>query len=276
MSVSRFSGFICQACGTQFPETRNPPACCPICNDSRQYVPAEGQKWTTHEQLLSSHWNEVRQQEPELWGIGIVPAFAIGQRALLLVTAHGNFLWDCVSLLDDDTIQLVQDLGGLAGIAISHPHYYTTMIEWSRAFDDVPIYLHACDREWVMRPDDAIVFWEENEKKIAPGVTLIRLGGHFPGGTVLHWQEGAERRGAILSGDILQVTPDGFVSFMFSYPNLIPLSARTIMDIKGRLAPWQYDRVYGAWWDRVILKDASQVISRSAERYIRSITDPEA
>jgi glyoxylase-like metal-dependent hydrolase (beta-lactamase superfamily II) len=167
----------------------------------------------------------------------------------------------------------VENLGGLAGIAISHPHYYTAMVEWSRAFNGAPIYLHARDRQRVVRPCDSIVFWEEDLKEIAPGMTLIRLGGHFPGGTVLHWQKGAEGKGAILSGDILQVTPDGFVSFMFSYPNLIPLPARIIRDIQARLAPWNYDRVYGAWWDRAILKDASQIVSKSVARYLDAISD---
>ena len=28
----------------------------------------------------------------------------------------------------------MNELGGIAAIAISHPHYYTSMVEWSRAF----------------------------------------------------------------------------------------------------------------------------------------------
>ena len=38
---------------------------------------------------------------------------------------------------------------GLRAIAISHPHYYTTIVDWSRAFGGVPVYVHADDREWV-------------------------------------------------------------------------------------------------------------------------------
>ena len=36
--------------------------------------------------------------------------------------------------MDDATIARVNELGGIAEIAISHPHYYTSMVEWSRAF----------------------------------------------------------------------------------------------------------------------------------------------
>jgi hypothetical protein len=60
-----------------------------------------------------------------------------------------------------------------------------------------------------MRPDKAIVSWEGETRTLAEGLTLIRCGGHFEGGTVLHWAGGAEGRGALLSGDIIQVVPEG-------------------------------------------------------------------
>jgi glyoxylase-like metal-dependent hydrolase (beta-lactamase superfamily II) len=234
-------------------------------------VPPRGQQWTTLGQLRDGHNNTWRSYEPALLGIGTTPEFAIGQRALLLHTANGNFLWDCVSLLDDATIELVRSLGGLRGIAISHPHYYTTMVEWSRAFGDAPIFLHAADREWVMRPDRAIDFWEGEEKELTPGITLVRCGGHFSGGTILHWRAGAESRGALLTGDILQVTPDGMVSFMYSYPNLTPLPSGVVETIAQKLKPLRYDRIYGAWWERVIASDGQDVVGRSVERYCQAL-----
>src|SRR5215204_1049159 len=79
------------------------------------------------------------------------PAFGIGQRAILAHTPAGNVLWDCLALIDEATVDLLNGLGGVSAIAISHPHYYTTMVEWSRALGGVPIYLHAADRQWVMR-----------------------------------------------------------------------------------------------------------------------------
>ena len=75
----------------------------------------------------------------------------------------------------------------MAAIAISHPHYYSSMVEWSHAFDGAPIYVHAADRPWVMRPDPHIVFWEQETLPLLGGLTLIRCGGHFAGGQVLHW-----------------------------------------------------------------------------------------
>jgi hypothetical protein len=267
--------FLCATCGTQFAASATPPERCPICEDARQFVPASGQEWTTLAHLLACHRNCWKQFEPDLFGIGTTPDFAIGQRALLVRTPAGNILWDCISLIDDATASLVQSLGGLRAIAISHPHYYTTMVEWSRAFGDVPILLHAADREWVMRPDGAIKFWDGEEKVLADGITLLRCGGHFPGGTIMHWRDGAEGRGALLTGDILQVTPDGMVSFMFSYPNQIPLPARAVELIGEKVKPLRYERIYGAWWERVIASDAQEVVRRSVARYL-GLTEIEA
>jgi glyoxylase-like metal-dependent hydrolase (beta-lactamase superfamily II) len=160
-------------------------------------------------------------------------------------------------------VEAVRARGGLDGIAISHCHYYSTMVEWADEFG-CPIYVHADDRAWVMRPDPSIVYWEGEERELAPGLTLLRLGGHFAGGQVLHW---AERR-LLLSGDIVQVIPDrSHVAFMYSYPNLIPLPVETVRTIAAKLEPWEFDTIVGAWWGRVVTRDAKEVVRRSAERY---------
>jgi len=263
--------FICTTCGTQYAEMEQAPPSCPICQDERQYVKKTGQQWTTLEKLRLTNRNSIKFKEPGLIGVGIEPQFAIGQRALFLRTSKANILWDCLSLLDGAVVA-IQAMGGISAIAISHPHYYSSMIEWSRAFGGVPIYLHAADRQWVMRPDKAIVFWEGETRTLAEGLTLIRCGGHFEGGTVLHWADGAGGQGALLTGDIIQVVPDRkHVSFMWSYPNYIPLSASAIERIVKAVEPYPFDRVYGAFWDMVIEADGKAVVKRSAERYLRAI-----
>jgi hypothetical protein len=217
--------------------------------------------------------NALREQEPNLIGIGTEPKFGIGQRALLVRSPAGNVLWDCISLLDDATVNAVRDLGGISAIAISHPHYYSAMIEWSHAFDSVPIYLHEADRRWVLRPDPAIRFWSGATMEIADGLTLIHTGGHFDGFQVLHWREGAGGQGVLLSGDQPQVCPDPkWVSFMWSYPNYIPLSASKIEVITRILEPWPFDRLYGAFWPSIVPADAKAIVARSASRYLRHLS----
>jgi hypothetical protein len=264
--------FICATCGSQFTPSQAPPPSCPICEDERQYVPPGGQKWTTLDELAPRHFNCYQQYEPGLIGVGTVPEFAIGQRALILRAADGNVLWDCISFIDAATIELVKGLGGLAAIAISHPHYYSTMVEWSRAFGGIPIYLPAADRQWIMRPDPVIKLWEGDTLQLAPGIMLIRCGGHFAGGTVLHWAGGGQGRGALLSGDIVQLIPDRrHVSFMRSYPNLIPLSAPAVARIGAILEPFSFDVIYGAWFDRVIPRGGKEAVKRSIARYIAMV-----
>jgi len=263
--------WICVTCGTQYPESVAAPERCPICDDERQYLGWEGQRWTTPAELFLSHWNEVRPEEPGLFGIGTTPAFAIGQRALLVQSPGGNLLFDCVSLLDRATVAWVKALGGLRAIAVSHPHYYSAMADWARALG-VPIYLHEAERRWVMRPDPAIEFWSGETLALWDDLTLVRLGGHFAGGQVLHWPAGAEGRGALLTGDVIQVVQDRrWVSFMYSYPNLIPLPAAVVRRIADTVAGYRFDRIYGAWWGKVVRGDARAAVIRSARRYVASL-----
>jgi hypothetical protein len=242
--------------------------------DERQYIGRNGQRWTTIPELQQEYHNRIEEVAPNLTGIGTVPGFAIGQRALLVCTPNGNVLWDCVSLLDDATVEAVRALGGISAIAVSHPHTVGSLVEWSHAFDNAPIYWHADNRPWVMRPDSAFVFWEGETHSLVDGLTLIRCGGHFEGSDVLHWSHGAEGRGALLTGDTMQVAQDRrYVSFMYSYPNMIPLNKRAIERIVNAVEPYAFDRLYGGWWDLIIPSDAKSAVKRSAERYIRAISN---
>ncbi len=264
--------FMCKTCGVQQAETSAPPTNCPICDDERQYVPESGQAWTTFEALASDHRNELREEEPNLLGIGVEPKFAIGQRALLVQSSAGNVLWDCVSLLDAPTIARVKALGGISAIALSHPHYYSAIVEWSEAFGDVPICIHAQDRQWVQRPSKAIEFWEGDTLKLLPDMTLINCGGHFAGSAVLHWSAGAQGQGALLTGDTIYVVADRrFVTFMYSYPNLIPLRAASIQRIATLLEPYAFERIYSAWFGSAIKEQAKAAVARSVTRYLNAI-----
>ncbi|MCB1882613.1 MAG: MBL fold metallo-hydrolase [Geminicoccaceae bacterium] len=259
---------ICRACGTSYPKAPAPPDACPVCEDERQYVPAGGQAWTTPAALAAGHANAWRRLETGLFEIRTRPDFGIGQRALLVRTPEGNLLWDCLALLDEATEEIVHALGGLDTIAVSHPHYYTRMQDWARAFD-APVHLHARDRDWVMRPDPRLDFWEGDAREALPGLTLLRLGGHFPGGTVLHWAAGADGRGALLSGDIVQVAADTRrVSFLWSYPNMLPLAAGTVRRMAAALDPWPFERVYGAFAGRQVLDQGKAAVAESAARYV--------
>ena len=264
--------YICLICGTQYSEGDFPPDRCLICEDARQYVNWNGQQWTTLEEMWNADYlNIIRKIEPNLIGIGTEPAFGIGQRALLVKTNDGNVLWDPISYIDSQTIEGIYRHGGIAAIAVSHPHFYSSMVEWSHAFDHAPIVLPEADRQWVMRSDDAMFFFT-NGAQIFPGVNVLRCGGHFPGSSVLLWQNGANGKGALFAGDTLMVAMDRkSVGFMYSYPNFIPLSADKVRVIIGTLENIQFDRIYSAWWKREISENAKEITEMSAKRYIRAI-----
>lgn len=266
---------ICVACGTQYPLAASSPASCLICGDDRQYVPPEGQRWTTLAAMRGHYHNRFTELEPGVTGLETEPSFAIGQQAFLVQTPRGNVLWETLAFLDETTVAEIERRGGAVAIAISHPHYYTTMGLWSAALGDVPIYLHEANRRWVVAPSPAIRYVREDAVEILPGVTVIRCGGHFPGAAVLHWAGGADGRGLLFSGDTLQVVADRrHVSFMYSFPNLIPLDPATVHAVVARLEPYAFERIYGAF-GRHILAGAKDAVQRSAERYIAHVTRPE-
>lgn len=259
--------WICVTCGVQQPDSAAPPEHCAICADERQYVGWDGQQWTTPAQLAGDHRTVLREEEPDLIGVGTEPAFAIGQRALLVRTPHGNVLWDCVSLLDDAAHQQIADLGGITAICMSHPHFYAANVDWAAGFD-ARILIPRADAAWIQRPSPRIELFDEQAQPV-PGVTLARIGGHFDGAAVLHWAAGSAGRGALLTGDTITVGPDReWVSFMWSFPNLLPLDELTVLDIARRVEPFTFDRVYGGWWGRVVVHDGAATVRRSADRYV--------
>jgi hypothetical protein len=264
---------ICTTCGTQFAESDAPPPACPICEDDRQYVAPDGQAWTTHERLQAERRLRI-EEDAGLLGIGL-PDFAIPQRALLLPTSAGNILWECVSLVTDEALAALRARGGVDRIVISHPHFYSAMVQWSEALGGVPVMLHAADRQWVQRPAPCLRFWDGDLLRLSDAVTLVRVGGHFPGSTALHWRDGPRRGGALFGGDALQVSANRkHVSFMYSYPNFIPMSACDVRAMRERLWSFEFADVYGYTWGRNILGQGRRAVDDSFIRYFQMTGAP--
>lgn len=264
--------FVCMTCGTQYTPSACPPVTCAICTDDRQYVGDDGQRWTTHEQLARTLHNRL-ERDGDLHGIGIVERFAIPQRALLLQTDAGNILWDCVSVVTPDAVDAINELGGIDMIAISHPHFYAAMVEWSDAFGGIPILTHAADAAWIARPAAQITAWVGDRHRLSPTVQLIHCPGHFPGSTVLHWSAAPNGKQVLLTGDSLHVAADRrHISVMHSVPNHIPVSAPVVSDIRDRLAGIDFDDLYGFTWGLDIIGNARHAVDVSLDRYIAAVS----
>ena len=261
---------ICETCGTQFAPSVLAPAACSICEDERQYVGWHGQRWTTHDELSARHVLRIGDDDG-LLAIDMHGSFAIPQRMLLLPTAAGNVLWECVSLVTDAAVARLRAAGGVDRIVISHPHFYSSMVRWSEALGGVPILLHGADRAWVQQPSSAITFWEGDSYALGDGVTLVRTGGHFPGSTALHWQR-PDGSGALFVGDSPHVATDRrHVAFLYSYPNFMPMPVDDVRAMQTRLAPLHFDDVYGFSWGRNIIGGGRKAVDDSFARYLRAV-----
>jgi len=261
--------FICRTCGTQYPEAATPPQSCAICQDERQYIPPEGQRWTSMAELRATFRNRITELEPGLFEIVTEPRFAIGQRALLVTTGAGNLLWDCLSLIDEETVEGLNLLGGVQRMAISHPHFYGSFSSWLEALHIPALLLPAADSRHVVNPHPDIRYFSDDAVVATGDLRVLRLGGHFEGSTVLHWPGGDGGRGALLTGDTIAVAADRrHVTFLYSYPNGIPLPRSDVRRIAARCQGLRFNRLYGGFPGGVIEHDARAAVIRSAERYI--------
>ncbi|MDB5197085.1 MAG: beta-lactamase [Flaviaesturariibacter sp.] len=258
------TNYICTTCGVQYEASETPPVSCAICEDDRQYVGLGGQRWTTLAAVNAGHKNIVELVAPNVYAIYSTPPFGINQRAHLIVTPGGNILWDCITNLDASTIAIVNKLGGIKAIALSHPHYFSTIVEWSQSFSDAPVYINALDAEWLGRRGEMIREWT-GQLDLWDGIQLVCCGGHFPGASVLHWAAG---KGSLFVGDTIQVAPNRqTVSFMYSYPNMIPLPKTAILQIQDAVKYLEYDAMYGAFG--LYIKEGAQAAMRhSVQRYL--------
>ncbi|KAF1812402.1 hypothetical protein P152DRAFT_34692 [Eremomyces bilateralis CBS 781.70] len=270
---------ICNACGTQYGTTSDLTAC-KICDDPRQYVPPSGQSWTTLGSLKAGDFENqfvADDGDSKITFLSTRPKFAIGQRAILLQTPSGNVLWDLITLIDEETVDFIHSIGGLKAIVISHPHYYSTHLEWAKRFN-CPVYLAEEDKEWICRdedPDNVRRFITRETETILPGVTAIKAGGHFPGSLLLHWEN------KLLIADTVMATPSGLYfkdrptgtnsySFMWSYPNMIPLSPDEIWPIWKSIKPFEFDTTHGAFHGLTIRdKDAKKRMLDSMQIQVR-------
>lgn len=263
--------WICDGCGVEHADSPEPPptdGCVfnrgEVGIEQRGDMGARGQ-WTTHEELASQpHETLHRDHGRGVHSLRREPRFAIGHWSFLAQTSHGNLLWDPPGYLDDDAVELVRGLGGVAAIAASHPHTFGAQVSWSHAFDQVPVLVNADDREWVARPDPVIEYWKDHSE-VLPGVELIQLGGHMLGSSVAR-----TRDGTLLVGDTISGVPGhpAWVSFTRNYRRLVPLSPAVVRRIVGRLDAYDYDRLYTLGGD-TIDQDAKQVVHRSADSHIR-------
>ncbi|CAG7564725.1 unnamed protein product [Fusarium equiseti] len=271
------SHLVCDTCGTHFQTTSLKT--CFICDDPRQFVPPTGQSFSTLGDLKKKHRNEFTPcaTDPDITFITSVPKLGIGQRAILIKTPTGNVLWDCITLLDDDTVKKIKEMGGLRAIVISHPHFYSAHVQWARAFE-CPVYLASEDMTWTtFSSSHQIPLTETTTPILDTGATAIKLGGHFPGSMVLHCNN------RLFIADTLMTTASGVgdwsvdasgaertqppglntYSFLWSIPNFIPLGVEDMVRMWGVLKEWEFERTFGGFMGMDVRGDAKRRVLES-------------
>ncbi|MFL4478209.1 hydrolase [Paeniglutamicibacter sp. ORCA_105] len=259
--------FSCLTCAIEHGDGAGPPKSCAICEDERQYVPATGQAWTTRDELESKGYKMlVEELEPDLYSVTTTPRLGIGQRGLLIRTPDGNLLFEPPGFIDAAGALRIDELGGVAAIASSHPHLTGSSIQYSHRFGHVPVYVAAADEQWIRRPDPVIRLWE-GKVEMLPDLWMYQCGGHFAGSSVVHWPAGQNGAGVLVSGDTIAVGGDRTsANAMRSYVNNIPLPASAIERILGIVMPLAFTRMYSAFG--VLEEDAHTAVNRTLRRYI--------
>lgn len=257
---------VCVTCGTQYPEAE-PMTECRVCRDERQYVGWAGQRWTTTAEIAREH--EIAFDDAAgVTTMALAPSFAIGNRALLIPQEGGLVMWECLPAVTDAAVKRIAGLGGVQAIAISHPHFYAAMLEWSEALGGVPIYLHEADEEWVRFDSPFLRFWEGDRFALTANIDLVHLPGHFAGSSGLFWKNGPRPGGSLFPGDAIQITMDRrFASFMRSYPNLIPLGPKALARLRAHVDPLAFSDLYGSFPGREMIGDAKERVEASFARY---------
>ncbi|ORY29341.1 hypothetical protein BCR39DRAFT_532414 [Naematelia encephala] len=279
---------ICTACGTQYPKS---VTSCVICEDPRQFVPASGQSWSSLAELGETRTQRLTedQEDGRIKFIHTEPGFGINQTPILIETNGGSYIWDCAAYISPHLISYLSSLRmPLKAIAISHPHFFSTSLTWSRALR-VPLYLCSADKEWFQRlsditPQDDVRWWTD-EIDLGPAVKLIQCGGHFPGSSILHWDRLSESpppldnlptkptpvSGIILTADTIMVQPtQKRFTFIWSAPNMIPLDPHEVIRIYDKVKYLPFGQASSTWPGRFIRQDAKDVLRRSIEEHARA------
>ncbi|TFK49561.1 hypothetical protein OE88DRAFT_1719572 [Heliocybe sulcata] len=266
---------------------------CPVCLDERQYVLSTGQAWTSWRELDGKHTMSLQLEPKDSRIIRIVTepkVGQIGQTPFLLRTSEGSLIWDCGPYLSESMVESILSTTSpsepLLGIAISHPHFFNGSVTWARKLR-CKVHICAADREWFMRKDEFVnefvEFWEGDVKKFGniphcASLTHYSLTGHFPGSCVLHWDRSHDsseevsrpKTGVLFCSDTFKIAIDRrMMTFMWSYPNYIPLPPKDVQKIWQSIRPYDFDDIYSAWPGDIAYGNGKAKVLKSARRFIQ-------
>jgi len=184
-------------------------------------------------------------------------------------------MWDCIAVINDQAVEDLKAIEAktgkkLQGIVISHPHFYTTSLSWAQALDTY-VYISHQDLQWYQRRESSIASTRlrpiaQKNLKHSTDIESVCVGGHFEGSRVfLH-----KPSRTLGVADSIYVTPRRTASFMWSYPNMIPLPPTAIHGIWDSVKGLPFDRVLGCFEGQEIRANGRKIIQDSAQLWLRA------
>ncbi|PYH46771.1 putative metallo-beta-lactamase domain protein [Aspergillus saccharolyticus JOP 1030-1] len=118
----------------------------------------------------------------------------------------------------------------------------------------------------------------EEEGEEDDELQVIKTGGHFPGSTVLWWR----KLRTLLIADTIGTVPSGIYhvdrvpgtasfTFMWSYPNMIPLPPDEVLKIWQAIKHTDFDSTYGAFVGMHTHGDSKKRVLESAQIFVKAM-----
>ena len=188
--------FVCDNCGF-WQKCFQAPSTCAVCQDFRHTPPPRAFRFLSPQEAareIASTWSQVQDG---VWEIRAEPAFGIGTVAYLIEHPAGNILWDGAAFYSPEALDFIESRGGLKWLAASHPHAYGAAGQLQDRFEPT-VAVAVADLRWTNAFN---VSWPFDERlELAPGLEILRTGGHFDGHSILFWRE----QKALFAGDMLK------------------------------------------------------------------------
>ncbi len=230
--------WACANCG--FWQRHFAPPDCPVCTDVRNDLPEDGWRFLPEAEVAATHGGDAREVAPGLWAFTTAPALGLAGTGWLIVREGGNIAFEAAPYYSAGMLERLRALGGVAFLAASHVHGYGALWQLQREFDPA-VAINVRDLQLtkalrVTHPYDATL-------ELAPGFTLHRVGGHYPGQAALH----DARAKRLFCGDMFKIEQvngrSTHVSSHWAFHKNIPLTHGQLRAYREAIAPLDFDAV---------------------------------
>lgn len=232
--------WACAHCG--FWQRHFAPTSCPVCEDTRNDLPADGWHFLREAEVAAGLTGSWRDVSSGMVAFTTSPPLGLNGTGWLLLHPDGNIAFEAAPYYTPPMLEEIRRLGGIRFLAASHCHGYGALWQLQDVFDPEVVAIQKDD----LRMTKAFrVTWPYDDVlELRPGQTLHHLGGHYEGQAALH---DADRR-ILFCGDAFKVDQDAqgnnlAVSSHKAFHKDIPLSPDEVRHYREVIAPLAFDTI---------------------------------